>query len=434
MTAMSDMDDATTQAVRRQYEEFPYPEWDPDRDRQGRFFTHLNTLPMMNHYCYRGRRDFLAGFKVLIAGGGTGDSTLWLAKQLAGTDATIVNVDISEASTAIATQRAEALGLDNVTWVHGSLLDLPEMDLPTFDYINCSGVLHHLKDPVAGLRALRAVLAEDGAVGLMLYGRYGRTGIYYMQELMRLINAEDAGGQKKIANTRAVLDSLPATNWFKRAEELVTDHRWASGAGVYDLFLHSQDRPYSVPELYELLAACGLHLIQFGPEARGQYKPQTMIQDETLRQTVRQMPLRRRQAIGEILSGAVMKHSFWAAPRPDTVASLDDLDNVPLFIRPGTVDTSVVPAAGATVTWTFRTPAALVPDMVLHPGRYAWAVCRHINGRRSLKEIIRLVSRDFPVRPSRNQILADFKPVFEQMCEWGDLVLLRHPSGRLPPA
>jgi len=429
---MSDMDDATTRAVRRQYEEFPYPAWDPQRDREGRYHTHLNTLEVMNHYCFQGRRDFLDHFAVLVAGGGTGDSTLWLARQLLGTDAAIIHLDIRESSTAIARRRAEALGLGNLTWMHGSLLDVGDMGLPKFDYINCAGVLHHLKDPAKGLAALRSVLKDDGAMGLMVYGRYGRTGVYQMQELMRLINGDQGDGAAKVARTRAVLASLPPTNWFKRAEKLIVDHRWECDAGVYDLFLHAQDRPYSVAELYELRDSCGLHLIEFGPAARSLYRPETFLTDPALLAKIAEMPLRRRRAIGELLSGAVTKHSFWASPRPDAAASIDDLENIPLFIRPGTVNTSVAPQAGKGVTWTFRSPLPLVGDLVIRPGRYAWSVCKRINGRRSLKEIIRLVAKEFSVRPSRNEILAEFRPVFQHMRQWGDLMLLRHPESRPP--
>ena len=34
----------------------------------------------------------------------------------------------------------------------------------TFDLIVCTGVLHHLADPDAGLRALRSVLKPDGVM------------------------------------------------------------------------------------------------------------------------------------------------------------------------------------------------------------------------------------------------------------------------------
>ena len=55
----------------------------------------------------------------------------------------------------------------------------------SFDLVVCTGVLHHLADPVAGLRALRDVLSPEGAMHLMVYAPYGRTGIYMLQEYCR---------------------------------------------------------------------------------------------------------------------------------------------------------------------------------------------------------------------------------------------------------
>ena len=84
-----------------------------------------------------------------------------LAHQLRDTDARIVYVDLSEASMAVAKSRIEARGLGRrVEWIHGSLLDVPKWGLDRFDYVNCSGVLHHLADPPAGLAALRSVLKD----------------------------------------------------------------------------------------------------------------------------------------------------------------------------------------------------------------------------------------------------------------------------------
>src|SRR6202044_1317851 len=56
-----------------------------------------------------------------------------------------------------------------------------------FDLVVCTGVLHHLPDPDLGLRALRDVLRPNGAMRLMVYARYGRAGIYMMQENCRLL-------------------------------------------------------------------------------------------------------------------------------------------------------------------------------------------------------------------------------------------------------
>ena len=54
-----------------------------------------------------------------------------------------------------------------------------------FDLIVCTGVLHHLADPDAGLRALRSVLNPKGAMYLMVYAPYGRTGVYMLQDYCR---------------------------------------------------------------------------------------------------------------------------------------------------------------------------------------------------------------------------------------------------------
>jgi hypothetical protein len=90
-------------------------------------------------------------------------------------------------------------------------------------------------------------------MGLMLYEKYGRTGIYHMQELMRLVNRNEIRSEAKIANTREVLDLLPETNWYKKSDKLYTVDGGQGDSEIYDLFLHSSDQPFSVPEIYELL-------------------------------------------------------------------------------------------------------------------------------------------------------------------------------------
>ena len=142
-------------AVRSQYEALPYPPCNPEDDRTRLVQTWLEDLPMINHYCFAGKQSFKNNFRALVAGGGTGDATIFLAEQLRATNAQIVHLDMSQASIAIAQQRAKIRGLANITWVHDSLLNLPMLGLGEFDYINCSGVLHHLADPDAGFAQRR---------------------------------------------------------------------------------------------------------------------------------------------------------------------------------------------------------------------------------------------------------------------------------------
>ena len=58
-----------------------------------------------------------------------------------------------------------------------SLLDVGQLS-SAFDLILCTGVLHHLPNPDAGLKALADVLEPSGSMGIMLYGKAARTGVY----------------------------------------------------------------------------------------------------------------------------------------------------------------------------------------------------------------------------------------------------------------
>jgi SAM-dependent methyltransferase len=228
------MTDPTTATVRSQYEALPYPPRDPEGERRELLRTWLDDLPMIAHYGYGGAQPFGQGFRVLVAGGGTGDGTLFLAEQLRHTNAEVVHLDLSSARIAIAQKRAEVRGLGNIRWVRASLLELPALGLGTFDYINCVGVLHHLDDPDAGLKALLGALKEDGVLGLMVYALYVRTGVYQVQSLMRLVNEDAPDAEEQVARTKAMLAALPRGNWFKRGEDLYSDHRrGAPGSTIF---------------------------------------------------------------------------------------------------------------------------------------------------------------------------------------------------------
>jgi 2-polyprenyl-3-methyl-5-hydroxy-6-metoxy-1,4-benzoquinol methylase len=67
-----------------------------------------------------------------------------------------------------------------------------------FDQIVCTGVLHHLADPDAGLRALREVLVPDGAMHLMVYAPYRRTGSYVLQEFSRRVGIDAEGWARSL--------------------------------------------------------------------------------------------------------------------------------------------------------------------------------------------------------------------------------------------
>ena len=172
-------------AVKQQYEDFPYPPRNPADEAHRLYHANSGNLLQINHHCFGGKRDFRKDFRCLVAGGGTGDTVIYLAEQLRHCQAELVYLDMSAASRKVAEERARVRGLGNITWVTASIMELPGLGLGKFDYIECCGVLHHLASTEAGLQALTEVLREDGAIFLMLYGKYGRQAVYDMQALLQ---------------------------------------------------------------------------------------------------------------------------------------------------------------------------------------------------------------------------------------------------------
>jgi SAM-dependent methyltransferase len=427
--------------VRSQYEALPYPPCNPQDDHQRLVKTWLEDLPMINHYCFAGKQSFQNGFRALVAGGGTGDATIFLAEQLRATDAEIVHLDMSQASIALAQERAQIRGLSNIRWVHDSLLNLPGLGLGRFDYINCSGVLHHLADPDLGLKALRSVLKTGGAIGLMVYASTGRTGVYQMQALMRLVNG--AGGerldeQRKIANTRDLLASLPPSNWFMRSEELHHDHK-AGDAGIYDLLLHSQDRSYSVGELFDWLGdradgagGHGLHLA-FTDVQRGRspYLPHMVLgrKPPAMAAALRQLPRRQQYEMAELMIGDIIAHTLYLTHDAACTAPYGDADYVPFFFHE--------PLTGEIAAQVFGSnrgqPFVLQHQhsgvsVAVNPGKYGAKILRLTDGQRSFGEIFEQFRADWKgqaAAPDNAALFADFAESYDTLNAL-ERLLLRH--------
>jgi SAM-dependent methyltransferase len=308
--------------VRDQYEDLPYPPRDPEDERRRLVTGSPSQIVEIDHYLHAGARDWREPFRVLVAGGGTGDALIMMAQQLAdvGCPAEIHYLDLSAASRAIAEERARIRGLDGITFHTGSLLDAANLGL--FDYIDCCGVLHHLPDPSTGFRALASALAPDGGMGLMVYGELGRTGVYHAQEMLRMI-ARDGSNAERVATARRLVDSLPPTNWLRR-NPAISDYR-REDAALFDLLLHSRDRAYRVPELVAELRQAGLRPVAFIEPAL--YDPDTFVRDTELRRRLAPLPWLERCAFAELLSGNLRKHTVYCVPaaqKADTVAKPTD--------------------------------------------------------------------------------------------------------------
>jgi 2-polyprenyl-3-methyl-5-hydroxy-6-metoxy-1,4-benzoquinol methylase len=422
------------ESVREQYERYPYPLRNPEDERQRLLTTWNDHLAQINHYCFGGRQSFCGGFQVLVAGGGTGDNVIFLAEQLRDTGAHIVHLDLSAASLAVAKERARIRGLTNIEFIQDSLLNLPKLEIGPFDFINCCGVLHHLAAPEQGLDALLSKLKPSGAMNLMVYAQYGRTAVYQLQELGRLLTRNDTDPAQQVKRMRDLIASLPKSNWWKRSEDLMPSSL-ASDVDLFDTFLHSQDRAYTVPELYAwMVDGAGLHMqlsdVGFGQSS---YVPERQLRNQTrsLKESVAALPPRERQALAELASGRILTHSFYATRAADAAARPGDLDNVPFMF--------LDPVTGAELAPHFdRRPGERVQIDHAHTGvtlefiagRYNKYLMRHLDGKRTLREIFEKVKNEPELRrepPAESELAAEFAAIFGQFNEI-ERMLLRHCS------
>ncbi|RJQ11845.1 MAG: class I SAM-dependent methyltransferase [Dehalococcoidia bacterium] len=323
---------AVREAVHQQYESFPYPARNPEDELDRLLQPTMCELPRVNAMLWGGCRVWDSAFRVMDAGCGTGDATVFMAEQLRDTGARVTALDLSAASLDITRRRLEKRGLDEVVdLIQAPIEEAPSLGLGQFDFISTAGVLHHLPSPDVGLRALRDLLKPDGGIAVMVYAQYGREPVYLMQSLLRMVAPYEFGEERRLRILKRALQALPPENRGIRGlldTPLFRSEIARSDAGAYDLLLHSQDRAYTVPQIYEWLDGANLHLLDWGvPRV---YRPQTYWPGVD----VTHLPAKDMAAAAELMHGRMAKHHFFAvstevslAPQPAS----DDLHAVPVW-------------------------------------------------------------------------------------------------------
>ena len=295
------MEDTVTEAVRKQYEAYSYPPPIEDAEVFLKKWGPLTCDPKFAGIQLwpegRPRKEL----RILCAGCGSSQAPLI---ALNNPDCAVIGIDLSETSLAHSNRLRDRHGLNNLELRRMSLLDVGQLSR-TFDLILCTGVLHHLPNPDAGLKALADVLEPSGSMGIMLYGKAARTGVYLVQDILRRLGAgPDAEG---LGMARELLKFVPSHNYLiEPTGKLPID--LAQDAGIVDMLLHPQDRAYSVPEIMAFVAAAGL--IFFGWNDNADYCADRFLSGEML-EKVLALPAAEQWAIVENLALLNSRHDFF---------------------------------------------------------------------------------------------------------------------------
>jgi SAM-dependent methyltransferase len=254
LRTLTPIDDEVSKLVGRQYGDHPYPRWVklPSSSAPVRFASFLATELGLDSSRFAHQGDKI---DVLIGGCGTGQQSIQTAQRFP--TARILAVDLSAASLAYARRKTRELGVSNIDYARADILGLDSLGR-SFDLIECVGVLHHLDDPVAGWRVLRAVLRPGGIMKIGLYSELARRDI--------------AAAQERIAAERYA----PTTEGIRRFRlDLQLDDRWRpfrnltaledfyDTSGCRDLLFHAREHRFTLPRIKQILEELELDFVKF---------------------------------------------------------------------------------------------------------------------------------------------------------------------------
>jgi len=192
---------------------------------------------------------------ILVAGCGSVQAAYYACRN---PNWSVLGIDISETSLAHHNKLKKTHKLSNLTLKKLNISDIESLG-QSFDFIICTGVLHHLPEPDVGLLALKNVLRAEGVMNLMVYGMSLRLGVYIMQEAFRLLDFKQT--QEDVDIVKATVSSLAPDHIVKKYVNNAPDLHY--DAAYVDTFLHPQDRAYSVKEVFEFTRRAGLEFLSW---------------------------------------------------------------------------------------------------------------------------------------------------------------------------
>jgi len=378
----SRISDGSADPVREFYTRHPYPPPVENLDRLRDAWQAENPNRAEYHLLWP-NKEYRPDLDVLIAGCGT-----WQAAKyaLCHPDARVVDIDVSPTSLEHTETLKRKYNLTNLVTRQLPIENVAKLD-QRFDLIVCTGVLHHLVDPDAGLRALRSVLRAEGAMYLMVYAPYGRTGVYMLQEYCRRLGIGTS--EEEIHDLTRVLKALPQHHPLMAA--LGGSRDSLNAEALADALLNPRDRAYSVPELFDFIERNDLMLSRWYWQAP--YLPQCGLIAETPHASrLIALPEREQYMAMELWRGLMTIHSF-VVHRSDVNKEglkirFDDeryLRYVPIRLPWATCVQERLPAG---VSGVLLNQTHLFDDLFLDIDAREKRILEAIDGRRSISEIL----------------------------------------------
>ena len=280
------------------YGRFPYP-WTPVK------FDYLEdaafeTVMLNQNLGDWEHRTIPRAAKIWVAGCGTNQAVFTALKFPA---ATVIGSDVSKESLQLCRHAAKALNLSNLELKEESLNNVSYKD--QFDYVICTGVIHHNADPQATLARLASALKPTGIMELMVYNRFHWVIPVALQRAVRIMcrSSESLNLDLELSTVKNILNDLPNHHLMVRTQgKLLRKSKEAFADALLQPVLHN----YTVESLEEMADSCGLELLapclnQFD-KAQGNLSWHMRFEEPSLRDLYESLPDTQRWQVTNLLS------------------------------------------------------------------------------------------------------------------------------------
>ncbi len=366
------------------YDRHPYPPPVVDLDRYRRVWQGRDRRRADYHLLWPTTR-YREDRSVLVAGCGTSQGAKHALRQ---PEAQVTAIDVSATSLGHTRDLKRQYELENLEILQLPIERVAELGRQ-FDKIVCTGVLHHLPDPDAGLRALRESLKSDGVMHVMVYATYGRTGVYMLQDYCRRL--EIGTSDEEIRALATTLAALPRAHPLAYLLGSAPDFR--TPAGLADALLHPRDRAYTVSQLFDWLKKAGLTFGRWIWQAPYSRRCGALARSPHAARLAQLAPEEEYAAV-ELFRGTMVRHTFTAYrddhPAPVHMIRFDDdlwQDYIPIR-QARTIcisDDQRVPAGAAAV---LINQSHTDPDLLLSIDQEEKGLFDAIDGRRRISAIV----------------------------------------------
>jgi len=238
--------------VRDQYEENPYPRW--------RYCNILNSINFKDEFNFQIRPNTLDNINnldnlnILLAGCGTGKHLININRYK---NTKILAIDLSLSSLAYAKRKSDELGFKNTDFLRADILELNILD-KKFDIIESAGTLHHMEDPIKGLKILLKLLNPNGLLRLGLYSQIARRDIVKVRELIKTKNFKDNPEGIKLCREMILKEDKNSLLY-----KTIFNRDFYSMSNIRDLLFHVQEHHFTIPQISKMIKDLDLEFLGF---------------------------------------------------------------------------------------------------------------------------------------------------------------------------